>query len=276
VQALGPEGGPFEGYVPRFEIGRGNYGSVYLLQHPDTGSKAVDKRIRMDTLSEKETKQALAEIELLRMLKHPHIVNFRHTFTSEPSEAGPGLWSGRHCSLLHILMDYCDGGTLADVLTDAKKLTPPQLVPIPDVKRWARQCLLALAHLHEHRILHRDLKPANVLLVKRGGDPDAVLGDFGISRVLSPDTMLAKTAVGTPYYMSPEAISGTHAHISTNKSNPAYIVNHAQPWLSWRRERLRWQIRCLVARRDHLRAGLPPPPVPRLIHRPTCHGYLDQ
>jgi serine/threonine protein kinase len=215
VQALGPEGGPFEGYVPRFEIGRGNYGSVYLLQHPDTGSKAVDKRIRMDTLSEKETKQALAEIELLRMLKHPHIVNFRHTFTSEPSEAGPGLWSGRHCSLLHILMDYCDGGTLADVLTDAKKLTPPQLVPIPDVKRWARQCLLALAHLHEHRILHRDLKPANVLLVKRGGDPDAVLGDFGISRVLSPDTMLAKTAVGTPYYMSPEAISGTHAHIST-------------------------------------------------------------
>jgi NIMA (never in mitosis gene a)-related kinase len=222
AQALGPEGGPFEGYVPRFEIGRGNYGSVYLLQHPDTGSKAVDKRIRMDTLSEKETKQALAEIELLRMLKHPHIVNFRHTFTSEPSESGPGLWSGRHCSLLHILMDYCDGGTLADVLTDAKKLTPPQLLPIPDVKRWARQCLLALAHLHEHRILHRDLKPANVLLVKRGGDPegraDAVLGDFGISRVLSPDTMLAKTAVGTPYYMSPEAISGTHAHISTNKS----------------------------------------------------------
>ena len=221
AQALGPEGGPFEGYVPRFEIGRGNYGSVYLLQHPDTGSKAVDKRIRMDTLSEKEAKQALAEIELLRTLKHPHIVNFRHTFTSEPSEAGPGLWSGRHCSLLHILMDYCDGGTLADVLTDAKKLTPPQLVPIPDVKRWARQCLLALAHLHEHRILHRDLKPANVLLVKRGGDPegraDAVLGDFGISRVLSPDTMLAKTAVGTPYYMSPEAISGTHAHISTTK-----------------------------------------------------------
>ena len=114
----------------------------------------------------------------------------------------------------------CISGLLADVLTDAKKFTPPQLVPIPDVKRWARQCLLALAHLHEHRILHRDLKPANVLLVKRGGDPegraDAVLGDFGISRVLSPDTMLAKTAVGTPYYMSPEAISGTHAHISTH------------------------------------------------------------
>lgn len=35
-----------------------------------------------------------------------------------------------------------------------------------------------------------------------------MLGDFGISRVLSPDTVLARTSVGTPYYMSPESIAG--------------------------------------------------------------------
>lgn len=225
---LGSEGGPFEAYVPRFEIGRGNYGSVYLLQHPD-GRKAVDKRIRLDTLGEKDRRQALAEIQLLRMLKHPNVVNFRHTFTSMPSEAGPGLWSGRHCELLHILMDYCDGGTLADVLSEAKKVTPAQPVPVLEARRWFRQCLLALAHLHEHRILHRDLKPANVLLCTSAeGRADAVLGDFGISRVLSPDTLLAQTTVGTPYYMSPEAISGmlfehrpslTHCSVSGTRAD---------------------------------------------------------
>lgn len=214
---LGPEGGPFEGYVPCSEIGRGNYGSVYLLQHPD-GNKGVDKRIRLDTLSEKELKQALAEIELLRKLKHAHVVNLRHTFITTPSETGVGLWSGRHRELLHILMDFCDGGTLADVLTSAKTRTPPAPVPIPDVKRWTHQAASALAHLHEHRILHRDLKPANVLLVRSPIVPgratdvryDVVLGDFGLSRALSPDTMLAQTAVGTPYYMSPEAIAGVY------------------------------------------------------------------
>ena len=66
----------------------------------------------------------------------------------------------------------------------------------------------ALAHLHAHGIIHH-VKPGNIFLVERPTDGllDAKLGDFGISRLLD-ETLMAKTAVGTPYYMSPELVAG--------------------------------------------------------------------
>jgi len=60
---------------------------------------------------------------------------------------------------------------------------------------------MGLKHMHDRKILHRDLKSANVFLTKTGL---VKLGDFGISRVLSNTLELASTAVGTPYYLSPE------------------------------------------------------------------------
>ena len=59
---------------------------------------------------------------------------------------------------------------------------------------------------HKGRILHRDLKPGNAFLVSRGNSYSVKLGDFGLARVLGDQSVLAKTHVGTPYYMSPEQV----------------------------------------------------------------------
>ena len=65
------------------------------------------------------------------------------------------------------------------------------------------QLTLALQYIHErHSLIHRDLKTQNVFLMSDG--QTLKLGDFGVSRVLDSPTDLARTCVGTPFYMCPE------------------------------------------------------------------------
>lgn len=60
---------------------------------------------------------------------------------------------------------------------------------------------MALKYIHDRKILHRDLKTQNIFLTKKG---DVKIGDFGIARVLQHTQDCANTAIGTPYYLSPE------------------------------------------------------------------------
>ncbi len=57
--------------------------------------------------------------------------------------------------------------------------------------------------MHDRKILHRDIKCQNVFLTKSN---IIKLGDFGIARVLKHTVEVAKSMVGTPYYLSPEII----------------------------------------------------------------------
>ncbi|KAI9014013.1 kinase-like domain-containing protein [Hyaloraphidium curvatum] len=80
-----------------------------------------------------------------------------------------------------------------------------------------RPLLSALAHLHAHGIIHRDVKPANLLFREHGRPGTLCLADLA-SVFCSPHPSLpalvprghrqAFPAVGTPYYLSPEAAAG--------------------------------------------------------------------
>lgn len=65
---------------------------------------------------------------------------------------------------------------------------------------------LAVKHIHDRRILHRDLKTQNIFisLDPHTGQKMMKIGDFGVSKVLSSTMECARTAIGTPYYLSPE------------------------------------------------------------------------
>ncbi|WMV60085.1 hypothetical protein MTR67_053470 [Solanum verrucosum] len=101
---------------------------------------------------------------------------------------------------ISLILEYMDGGSLADFLKKVKTIPERYLAVI------CKQVLKGLWYLHhEKHIIHRDLKPSNLLINHRG---DVKITDFGVSAVLASTSGLANTFVGTYNYMSPERISG--------------------------------------------------------------------
>eukprot|EP00928_Gymnodinium_smaydae_P021662 TRINITY_DN18478_c0_g1_i1.p1 TRINITY_DN18478_c0_g1~~TRINITY_DN18478_c0_g1_i1.p1 ORF type:complete len:661 (+),score=170.21 TRINITY_DN18478_c0_g1_i1:166-2148(+) len=174
------------GYEDIKVIGRGQYGKAHLVTSAKDNSTAIAKTIDLTCLSNKERETSLQEVELLRRLDHPNIVEYRDNFFMGDT--------------LVIVMQYCEGGDLATYIKDnaRKKMRIHEV----QIMNYFVQVLQALQYIHHERILHRDLKTSNLFLMM--SKSVVKLGDFGISRVLEGSTLAAITVVGTPYYMSPE------------------------------------------------------------------------
>jgi serine/threonine protein kinase len=73
-----------------------------------------------------------------------------------------------------------------------------------------RQVCGSLSEAHRIGLIHRDVKPANIILTRRGGVCDFVkVLDFGLVKAVhlgAAGGMKANAVVGTPHFMSPEAV----------------------------------------------------------------------
>ena len=99
-----------------------------------------------------------------------------------------------------IVMEYLKGEDLRDAIRNG------HLGSMDDRLRIALNIAQALDYVHERAIIHRDIKPENIHIASNG---KVKLMDFGIAK--TADLSLTRTgmAMGTPYYMSPEQISGS-------------------------------------------------------------------
>ncbi|XP_042246684.1 serine/threonine-protein kinase Nek2 [Thunnus thynnus] len=184
-----------EDYEVLYTIGSGSYGRCQKIRRKSDGKILVWKELDYGTMAESEKQMLVSEVNLLRELKHPNIVRYYDRIIDRTN------------TTLYIVMEHCEGGDLASLITRCikeRRYLEEQLI-----LRVMAQLTLALKECHRRSdgratVLHRDLKPANIFLDIR---QNVKLGDFGLARILNHDTSFAKTFVGTPYYMSPEQIN---------------------------------------------------------------------
>lgn len=172
-----------ERYVRVKKIGEGSFGKALLVKKKADGKQYVIKEIGISKMSPKERQESRREVKVLAQLKHPNIVSYQESFEENGN--------------LYIVMDYCEAGDLYKRINGQRGIQMPE----EEVLDYFVQICLGLKHVHDRKILHRDLKSQNIFLTKNG---IVKLGDFGIARVLHSTVELARTAIGTPYYLSPE------------------------------------------------------------------------
>ena len=184
-------------------IGRGMFGKVFKGCHKDNTNDVVAIKVieaQKVNSSEKFLKLLLDEIKVLQNVQSKHIIRFRDAIKTS---------SGN----MYIVTDLCEGGTLEQLLArDSDGLS----LPIPKALKIVKEIATAFMDLRQNQLentkgeklvlIHRDIKPANVFFHKGR----TILGDFGFSKFISdvPDQIKsAKSFVGTPSYMPPQALS---------------------------------------------------------------------
>jgi serine/threonine protein kinase len=170
-------------------IGKGSTGMVYLARDTFTGREVALKTIEPEVFRDPEfgtvyRTQFQNEASLAGKLRHPHIVAILDAVVAE--ESG------------HIAMEYVKGGDLS------AHVKPDKLLPVADVLQIGFNCCGALEYAAKEGIVHRDIKPANLMLAEGS---DVKISDFGAA-YLRKAQAAQTAAMGSPYYMSPEGITG--------------------------------------------------------------------
>ncbi len=184
-------------------IARGAMGMVFKAMDSVLARTVALKLIPKasgDSLSEMESagreearKRLIQEAKAAGKLTHPNIVTI-HSY-------------GETDDFQYICMEYISGRTLAEVLKERGKIPVEEAIPIFE------HILLALEAADQEGIVHRDIKPSNIMIMKDGR---AKVMDFGIAKLPSLHMTVTGMVLGTPFYMSPEQISGQKVDIRSD------------------------------------------------------------
>ena len=133
---------------------------------------------------DKKNATAKNEIDILRIISHPNIVNIYEIFEDTRK--------------FYIMYEYIEGGELFDVITHQSFFDETSAA------RIFKQIMNAINYLHSMNIAHRDLKPENIMMIKNDS-LDLKIIDFGFAITIPPGKR-EKSMVGTPYYIAPEVL----------------------------------------------------------------------
>jgi serine/threonine protein kinase len=187
-------GARFDGYVLGKCIGHGGMAHIFQAEHEGLRRQVALKALGAMFARDAEGRERfLREARIAAAIKHPNVVNLFDV--------------GVYAETPYLVMELLEGADL-DALLEPKKPLPEDTlldIMIPVVA--------GLAAVHDAGVVHRDLKPGNIYLA-RGARGEIVpkLLDFGISKSMGSEQLKVTSAngllMGTPAYMSPEALRG--------------------------------------------------------------------
>ncbi|KAJ0242747.1 Mitogen-activated protein kinase 17 [Hirschfeldia incana] len=169
-------------------VGKGSYGVVASAECPHTGGKVAIKKMTNVFEHVSDAIRILREIKLLRLLKHPDIVEIKHIMLPPCRKEFKDIY------VVFELME----SDLHHVLKVNDDLTPQHH------QFFLYQLLRGLKFMHSAHVFHRDLKPKNILA---NADCKIKICDLGLARVSftdAPSAVFWTDYVATRWYRAPE------------------------------------------------------------------------
>ncbi|CAI0431985.1 unnamed protein product [Linum tenue] len=169
-------------------VGKGSYGIVASAIDTHTGEKVAIKKMNNVFEHVSDATRILREIKLLRLLRHPDIVEIKHIMLPP---------SPREFKDIYVVFELMESD-LHQVIKLNDDLTPDHH------QFFLYQLLRGLKYIHSAHVFHRDLKPKNILA---NADCKLKLCDFGLARVSfsnAPSAIFWTDYVATRWYRAPE------------------------------------------------------------------------
>lgn len=169
-------------------IGKGSYGVVAAAVDTRTGERVAIKKINDVFEHVSDATRILREIKLLRLLRHPDIVEIKHIMLPP---------SRREFQDIYVVFELMESD-LHQVIKANDDLTPEHY------QFFLYQLLRALKYIHAANVFHRDLKPKNILA---NSDCKLKICDFGLARASfndAPSAIFWTDYVATRWYRAPE------------------------------------------------------------------------
>ncbi|MEJ1278879.1 hypothetical protein NN561_009803 [Cricetulus griseus] len=163
-------------------LGEGALGKVKVALHLVTQTLVAIKILKRGTSSEPLIS---CEIELLKTIHHPHIVQLLQIIETKQKT--------------YLVMECASRGPLLKHVTQCGHLGEEE------ARTLFQELTSAIKYIHSHNIVHRDIKSENILLDSEG---HIKLSDFGLGKRLTAGEKV-KGFWGTTEYCAPEVFGDT-------------------------------------------------------------------
>jgi len=176
------------------QIDEGSYGIVWKARENATQKIYALKQVKFPAEITKEgfPIAGLREINVLRTLQHPNILNVKEMVVGDSPRS------------VFMVMEHME----MDLRDACENLTEP--LTQGELKMIMRQLLSAIHCMHSHNYFHRDLKTSNILVHRSG---KISVCDFGLTRTFDEPRRNDYTPlVITLFYRPPELLMGTNIY----------------------------------------------------------------